>query len=131
MPPLFFVLAAGAPAPSDGIDRVETQIEARIGEDLERAQISVKSAYTPAEATDAISIVLPAERLKKAPKGMRASEEREVFHGSASYGGFARVAVRVGGIDCKPEAKTLDDETVLLFCPLALAAGETALIQIE
>jgi hypothetical protein len=125
------VVILGALALSEGTDRVATQIEARIGDDLDRVFMTVKTAYTPAEAVEAVSIVLAAERLRRPPKGMRPSEEREVFRGGHAFGGFERLRVLIHGIECRAEAKTLEDGTALLSCPLDVAAGETVAVAIE
>lgn len=113
-------------------DQVETTIHARVAPDLETVRVEVRSVYRPAVALDAVPIILAAARLGEVPRGMRPSEEREVFSEGEAFGGFTAVEVEVDGRPCAaPAPRGLSQGGAALLCPARVAAGQAVRVEMR
>lgn len=133
--PLACIVAASAPA--QAIDRVTTEIEATVSDDLDRVHVIVRTEYIPAERTSTVTVILAADRYRQVPEGMRPSDERFLFPRGYSLGGFESVVVRVRGVPCegRPSAlpergrTAIDGQPRALVCPVE--AGPEAPVSIQ
>src|SRR5205814_1586312 len=99
---------------------VDTEIVASVSEELDRIRLRVRSDYKTDQDADSITVVLAAARYADVPKGMRPSEEREVFRAGFDFGGFESVVVSIEGRACTPTAKVLPDGAVAISCPFTV-----------